>query len=181
MAKIILLTGGVRSGKSAFALELAKKLHTRPVFVATCQPLDDEMRSRIRKHRTSRPRHWKTIEEPLDLTAAFRRMGRTTKVAVVDCLTLLISNLMHAGAGEKKILQNIRDLVSYLKKRDMTAIFVTNEVGWGIVPANKLAREFRDLSGKMNQLMAGASDEVYLLVSGLPVKIKDGQQAVRHH
>ncbi|HTY45022.1 MAG TPA: bifunctional adenosylcobinamide kinase/adenosylcobinamide-phosphate guanylyltransferase [Patescibacteria group bacterium] len=173
MNKIVLILGGARSGKSAYALQLAKK-HKKVVFVATCQGLDKEMRERIRAHRQARPRHWETLEEPRDLAGVLGKIGSGFDCIVVDCLTLLVSNLILAGRKERSILKEIEDAFAQLRKKKATAILVSNEVGLGLVPANRLGRDFRDIAGKVNQLAAKEADRVCVTVSGIPVEIKPG-------
>ncbi|MFH1367798.1 MAG: bifunctional adenosylcobinamide kinase/adenosylcobinamide-phosphate guanylyltransferase [Elusimicrobiota bacterium] len=167
------MTGGVRSGKSKLATDLAKKSGKKVAFIATCAPLDREMEHRIGLHKSSRPKNWKTIEEPKYLRSALKKIPSGTGSVIVDCLTLYVSNLILSGKTEEEILNNIENTIKILKKSRFTSILVSNEVGMGIVPDNELARIFRDVSGKVNQLAAAASDEAYFMVSGLPVKIKE--------
>ncbi len=171
MSKIIFILGGARSGKSSFALELAKK-HKRVAFIATCQALDCEMAKRIKLHKKSRPRHWDTLEEPKDIEAILNKISDKYDCIIIDCLTLLISNLILSGLTKKSIEEKINKLMFALKKINCRVIVVSNEVGLGIVPDNKLARDFRDISGRINQVVAKEADRVIFMVSGLPVKIK---------
>jgi adenosylcobinamide kinase/adenosylcobinamide-phosphate guanylyltransferase len=180
MAHIILVTGGSRSGKSAHALEIAQRLDGPRLFVATCPTLDDEMRDRIRKHRKAREQAgWRTMEEPADLPGALARAG-DCRVVLVDCLTLWVNNLLYSAeqAGhsleESDIQKQCEAVLGACARLAATVIFVTNEVGWGIVPENALARRFRDLSGRCNTVMAAGADEVILVVCGLPVHLKKG-------
>ncbi|HEY4306538.1 MAG TPA: bifunctional adenosylcobinamide kinase/adenosylcobinamide-phosphate guanylyltransferase [Gemmatimonadaceae bacterium] len=182
--RLTLLTGGVRSGKSARALVLAHERSAGEcvLFVATAQPFDDEMRTRIDVHRNERPLHWSTLEEPLDLAAALsaKLASRDPRPAliVVDCLTLWTSNILLTlpddGDAEAIVAERTRALLMTLGARAGTtpAIIVTNEVGLGIVPATSLGRRYRDALGRANQLVAAAADEVILLVSGIDVPIK---------
>lgn len=170
--KFIFLTGGVRSGKSDFAVKQAKTAGKNIVFIATCTPGDDEMKTRIKKHKRSRPKTWKTIEEPIDLIAALKKVPHDTDAVIIDCLTLLLSNLMIIGKTYNNIIAEIKKIGMELKNKNYSIIFVSNEVGSGIVPENKMARDFRDIAGKANQIMAKLSDEAYVLISGFPVKLK---------
>ncbi len=173
MGKIILITGASRSGKSGFALELARKCKGKKAFIATAVGLDREMKDRIRNHKAERGPDFDTYEEPLDPDCALVRFKPGTKVAVLDCLTVWLGNLYHEyKEDEKKILIKIDSLVSCLAGQPIDVIVVTNEVGWSIVPDNRLARKFRDMSGLMNKMFAAKSKSVYLCVCGIPVKIK---------
>jgi len=166
-ARLILITGGARAGKSAFAQEWAQALGHPVSFIATAQPQDEEMRQRIERHRAERPPGWETLEEPLEVPQALlRARGR---VVLLDCLTLWVSNLMLAG---REVLLELEHLLAAFAETDKTLLVVTNEVGMGIVPDNALARRYRDLLGAANRRLAEAADLVYLLVAGIPVKIK---------
>ncbi len=170
--KIIFITGGVRSGKSLFAQEIAKKFPGSKAYLATAQGLDEEMRDRIARHKKSRPRTWQTLEEPIHLTEMVRREGKRFDLILLDCLTLWLSNLLMAGWGGKKILAATDRFLRVARKIPGTIILVSNEVGMGIVPENPAARDFRDLSGLIHQKVAREADEVYFLVCGLPQKVK---------
>ncbi len=173
MSKIIFITGGARSGKSSFALKLARAhKSSRVAFVATCQGLDTEMRNRIRRHKISRPSTWETFEAPLDLEPVFKKTAPRYSVLIVDCLTLMVSNLMMRGEKEKRITARFKKALRVLKKSNASVIVVSNEVGMGIVPENALAREFRDIAGRINQIAAQEAQEVYVTVSGIPWRIK---------
>jgi adenosylcobinamide kinase / adenosylcobinamide-phosphate guanylyltransferase len=163
---MILVGGGSRSGKSRYALELAKQRGVRPAFLATAQAFDDEMTERIRKHREERGDGFVTLEEPFELANALRAQ-RECDVIVVDCLTLWVSNLM---LSDREIPAN--ELIAAARESAATVIFVSNEVGCGIVPENPLARRFRDLAGALNQRVAAAADEVYWMAFGIPLKVK---------
>lgn len=167
-ASLILVTGGARAGKSAFAQEWAHALGDGQVsFIATAQAMDEEMRQRIEKHKAERPITWEILEEPLEVPYTLSlAQGR---VVLLDCLTLWVSNLMHA---EREVLPEIENLLAVRAETDKTLLVVTNEVGMGIVPDNALARRYRDLLGAANRRMAEEANVVYLLVSGIPVKIK---------
>ena len=175
MKKTILLTGGARSGKSAFATELAEKYGENITFMATCQALDVEMKKRIALHRKSRPKTWITIEEPMDVQQALRKIPAKTGAVIIDCLTLWVTNLLLAGKSEKTILSQVKAIAGAIKSSAFSVIIVTNEVGSGIVPENKLARDFRDIAGKANQIVARAADEVFVMIAGMPLKLKGGK------
>jgi len=172
MGKIILILGGARSGKSIHAVSLAKK-HKKVAFIATCQPLDKEMHERIRLHKEARPKDWKTFEEPKNIEGLLRGIGNEFDCIVIDCLTLLISNLILGGHKEADILRKIGAMLTHLKKKKAKVIMVSNEVGLGLVPANKLGRDFRDVAGKVNQIIAKEADEVFFVVSGIPLKLNE--------
>ncbi len=169
---LILITGGSRSGKSGFALRLARRFPEPRVFLATAQALDAEMAARIARHRASRPEGWDLVEEPIRVAEALEKLHGGT--VLLDCLTLWVSNLLLSDEGfsEEQAAGRAEDLVSRARARTGDTIFVTNEVGSGVVPDNRLARVFRDCAGRMNQIVAGAADEVHLLVSGVPMQIK---------
>jgi len=184
MARVILVTGGCRSGKSTHAQALAEALHGRRAYVATCPVFDDELRNRVQKHREHRrDRGWDTIEEQLDLAGVLAGTP-DYDVLLVDCLTLWVSNVLmgaaHDGSAEsgapvdeEQIVERCREFLSACRRREGTVIFVTNEVGMGIVPENALARRFRDLMGRCNQIVAAEADEVVLLTCGIPLMLKD--------
>jgi adenosylcobinamide kinase/adenosylcobinamide-phosphate guanylyltransferase len=172
---LIFITGGARSGKSRLALQLAERADDKVAFIATARAGDDEMAERILIHKKSRPKEWTTIEEPIDVPSAISRVA-DHDVVIIDCLTLLLSNLIMLEDSSLNeidgILDKVEELVKAFGSFKGTAIVVSNEVGMGIVPENELARKFRDLAGRANQIMANAADEVYLCVSGIPVKLK---------
>jgi len=173
MNKIIFISGGARSGKSTYALEIAKKAGAKQTaFIATCEPLDEEMSRRIKLHKKTRPSGWKTYEEPLDIAKALSLMKDKYKVIIIDCITLLVSNLLLKGHEQKDICGAMDEMLEELKNKDAMTIVVSNEVGLGIVPENKLARDFRDIAGKVNQIIAKESDEAYFMVSGIPWRVK---------
>ena len=172
MAKIIFILGGARSGKSTYALELTKKYKKKVAFIATCQALDKEMTQRIKFHKKARPRDWQTFEEPYKVSGLLNKIGAKFDVILIDCLTLLVSNLILKGLKVDAITQEINNILSALNKIEGKAIIVSNEVGLGIVPNTKLGRSFRDVAGKINQAVAQESDEVFFMVSGIPWRIK---------
>lgn len=172
MSKLILVTGGARSGKSRFACELADRSSERVTYIAAAQSLDNEMSERILLHKKNRNKNWRTIEEPKDLERIKELLAKNDEVILFECLTLLVSNMLCSGIKEKYILNKIKGFLEFFKKQNNCAVFVTNEVGCGIVPDNRIARDFRDIQGRVNQLAADLADEVYLVVAGIGVKIK---------
>lgn len=165
----LLCLGGARSGKTRYAQQRAEAAEGAPVFVATAQPFDDEMHARIARHRADRDGRWHCIEAPLDLAPAIDVLSGQGKIVLVDCLTLWLSNLLLAG---RPIEAEATTLTQAVVRFDGTIILVANEVGWGIVPDNALARQFRDDAGRLNQAVAAACDEVTLIVAGLPLRLK---------
>jgi adenosylcobinamide kinase/adenosylcobinamide-phosphate guanylyltransferase len=174
MASVTLITGGARSGKSshAIALACADPATCRRFFVATGEALDDEMRARIEYHRAARPAEFETIEEPIDLRAALAALAGRADVAVIDCLTLWVANLMGRGLDDGAILAEVEALVAVLVEAPFAAIVVSGEVGWGIVPEHPIARRFRDLLGWTNQKVARVADAAILMAAGCPLRIK---------
>ncbi len=160
---ITLVTGGARSGKSALAERLAARHGTALIYVATAQPGDGEMAERIARHRRRRGAGWRTVEEPVDLARALRETDGQG-VRLVDCLTLWLSNCLWS--------ENIDALIATLRAQASPVVLVTNELGQGIVPDNALARRFRDRHGWMNQAVANAADEVWISISGQPLRLK---------
>lgn len=176
--RIVFITGGARSGKSRFALEKANSMNGKKVYIATAEPLDEEMRERIKRHKEERGREWLTMEEPIKIPKLLRELKGECDVILLDCLTLWLSNLMVAG---RELSGEIEEFIAALKGiknssssclQPLALFIVSNEVGMGIVPENELARRFRDLAGMLNQRVAEIADEVYFLVSGIPLKIK---------
>jgi adenosylcobinamide kinase / adenosylcobinamide-phosphate guanylyltransferase len=169
--EIILVTGGSRSGKSRYAEQRALEIGARPLYVATAEAKDEEMAQRIAEHQKRRSSQWRTIEAPLALTEALLAQRGKTDCALVDCLTLWVSNLL-IRHGDAYAAEKVEELIEHLPQLNCHLIFVTNEVGWAIVPDNPLARRFRDLAGWTNQRMAQAAHEVILMVAGLPIIAK---------
>lgn len=169
--KIILILGGARSGKSDFANKLAAGISSRVVYIATAQALDAEMHKRISIHKDKRRKNWRTIEESLNPASVIQRLPKA-RVILLDCLTLLICNLLLAHKNHQNIYKQIRNLIKAARLKKHTLIVVSNEVGMGIVSDNALSREFRDAAGKANQLIAKAADETYLMVAGIGMRIK---------
>lgn len=162
---LTVLIGGARSGKSALAIEMAKRIEMPTVVVVTGSATDDEMAERIRRHRADRPRDWETIEEPLHLSDAIQAADGDAPM-IVDCLTLWVANAMEGGRTEEEIDQESRRASRFAADRPGTTIAVTNEVGSGIVPMDALARRFRDVLGRTNQVWAEAAERTLLMVAG---------------
>jgi adenosylcobinamide kinase/adenosylcobinamide-phosphate guanylyltransferase len=169
-AKVILVGGGTRSGKSDFALARARRLGSRRLFVATAQAGDDEMRCRIDRHRRTRGDDFRTLEEPLAVPEVIGREGHD--VVVLDCLTLWLANLLLAGEGPDAVRRRVEDLAEVLDRRPAHAVVVTSEVGLGLVPETPLGRTFRDVTGLAHQRLAGLADEVYFGVLGVLLRLK---------
>lgn len=167
--KIILVLGGARSGKSSYAEKLVEGSGLQPVYLATGRAYDKEMESRISIHRNRRGLQWQTVEEPLNLVGALEKHVGHGCFVLVDCLTLWITNLMMA---EQNIAAETEALIAALRELSGPVVFVSNEVGLGIVPENRMAREFRDHAGFLHQAVASVADEVYFMAAGLPLKMK---------
>lgn len=186
MAEIILVTGGARSGKSSFAEAKAKEFGEKVVYIATAIAFDEGMQDRISKHRASRPSSWATIE----IYKGFNNLEKKKEfieadLALLDCMTLMVSNiLLESGLDfdecsmeevdhiEKKIFNEVKELLSVIGRYEKKIIIVTNEVGMGLVPSYRLGNIFRDIAGRVNQFLAKQAQEVYFTVSGIPLKIK---------
>ena len=168
---MILVLGGASSGKSEFAMRCAGVRGPR-AFVATGQGLDKEMMERIARHQATRSVDWETVEEPLEVEAWFAEQGRQYRTILFDCVTLWLSNLCGAGFSEPSILTRVGQLVERMRSTGARVVIVSNELGLGLVPAEPSVRAFRDLSGRVNQCLAAGADEAYLVVSGLPLRLK---------
>ena len=184
MGKITLITGGSRSGKSAFAQRLAEKHDGARLFLATCPETDSELAVRIQRHVADRQAEgWVTVEEQVDVAGQLEA-SISYGVILVDCLTLWVNNLMYtayqdnSALNEDIITKKVGDIVAAAIKHTGHVIFVTNEVGLGIVPENENTRLYRDLIGRCNQTMAAASESVYLVSCGIPVQIKGNNNAL---
>lgn len=173
--KIIFITGGARSGKSSFAMAEASRINGKKAYIATAEALDEEMRQRIEDHRRQRGNEWVTYEEPIKIIDVMKKIEGKYSVIVIDCLTLWLSNIMYAGLDIKAEIEYL--ISSLLTPHSSLMYIVSNEVGMGIVPENEIARKFRDLTGILNQKMAEVSDRVYMVVAGIPIKIKDKGEA----
>ena len=173
MEKIIFVIGGCRSGKSRYALNLADQIsEDNKIFIATCVPGDEEMKQRVLHHQKERAAQWKTLEVPVLLPKAIKDISRKTEVVLVDCLTLWLNNIFAKNDDKETIRKQIRQLSQSLRKVQCPVILVSNEVGAGIVPENKLARRFRDVMGFVNQTVSDISDQVIWMIAGIPVTIK---------
>jgi len=168
--KIILIGGSVRSGKSAFALALARRLGPRRGFLATAPPLDAEMCQRIAHHRAQRGDDFTAVEEPTEVSAALRRMA-DTDVVVIDCVTLWLSNLLVGEVPEPAIVARVDELAATLKAVSFHVVLVTNEVGMGVHPEHALGRAFRDVAGRAHQRLARCADEIYLAALGVIIRL----------
>ena len=182
-SQIILCSGGARSGKSEFAERLALATAGRKVYVATGQAFDEEMIDRIKKHQERRGEIWNNFEVPLHLAKEWQNISQTADVILIDCLTMFTTNHMMAHGSiqgqqdanqlEASVLTELETLLASIKScEDKTVIFVTNEIGLGIVPDNKLARYFRDIAGRVNRTVAAAADKLYVTISGVTIELK---------
>lgn len=185
MSNIILVTGGARSGKSNFAESLCIKQNNKTAYIATSIPFDEEMKDRVKKHQQSRPKEWKTYEIYKDIYSIIEDLGKNHDTVIMDCVTLMVNNLMFTygievdsatseelNELESYIKDQITKLLEAVKETDLYFVIVSNEVGMGIVPENKLSRVYGDFVGRANQLIGKYSDEVYFVVSGIPMKVK---------
>ena len=180
---MILITGGARSGKSRHAESLIQSFAS-VLYIATSAAIDDEMAARIQHHRNSRPPHWRTAERSRDLAPLITPDNAPDEAILLECVTTLVTNILFAEGGEtdpdewdyvameKAVTQEITQLIAACRACPSPVLLVTNEVGLGLVPDNRLARHFRDIAGRVNQMLAAAADEVWLVVSGIGVKIK---------
>jgi adenosylcobinamide kinase/adenosylcobinamide-phosphate guanylyltransferase len=166
MARVSLILGGARSGKSARALALAGAPH---VFIATAEALDGEMRDRIAQHKAERGDSWGLVEEPLELAEAVRASAADGTTLVVDCLTLWLSNLIHR---ERDVEAETESLIAALASAPGRVVLVSNEVGMGLAPMTALGRDFRDVQGRLNQRIAAVADHVEFIAAGLPLVLK---------
>jgi adenosylcobinamide kinase/adenosylcobinamide-phosphate guanylyltransferase len=173
------LTGGARSGKSRMAQELAAKAGGQVLFVATAEAGDDEMEKRISEHRKSRPKDWATLEVTTHVGSQITKNSGGAKTVIIDCVTLLINNVFQqfdektgAAVVEKAVTAEINELIECMKNSRADFIIVTNEVGLGIIPGDRVSRLYCDLLGKVNRMLAEYASEVYLMVTGIPVTVK---------
>ena len=165
----LFVIGGARSGKSRYAQARAEATGLAPVFIATAQAFDDEMRDRIARHQADRGMEWETVEAPLDLAEAIKLHASAERVVLVDCLTLWVTNLM---LEDHDIPAAVRALLAAITIAEGTIILVSNEVGFGIGPENQLARRFRDEVGFLHQSMAACAEEVQLVCAGINLRLK---------
>ena len=181
--KSVLIIGGARSGKSTLAQQFAHSSAKPVLFVATAEAGDEEMRRRIEKHQKERPADWSTLETTTHVGRQIIDSGGMAQTIVIDCVTLLVNNILlgysditgeqvDETAAEKAVLSEIEDLIATINKTKASFIIVSNEVGLGLVPPNKMSRVYRDLLGRANQLLASQTDEVYWMVAGIPMRIK---------
>jgi adenosylcobinamide kinase / adenosylcobinamide-phosphate guanylyltransferase len=172
-SRLTFITGPSRSGKTNLALRLALRYPEPRVYLATAQALDEEMAQRIRRHQEERVGNFETFEEPLRLTHVLSSLDQSYSVVIIDCLTLWLNNLMASwGEDQDAIRQEAYRIVDFFKSFSIPTVIISNEVGWGIVPDNHLARKFRDLSGNLNQDLAAVADQVILTVAGIPIFLK---------
>ncbi len=185
MAKTTLIIGGARSGKSRYAVELARKKAEKVLFVATAEPGDEEMRQRIEEHKKARPATWRTLEVQIDVGKRIGQEPGDAAVVIVDCIALLVNNVLSRHysvnnrtrgpkAIEKAVEDEINGLIACFRQVEANFIVVSNEVGTGIVPADEMSRLYRDLLGKANQMLAQHADEVLMMVAGIPLPLKGG-------
>ncbi len=172
-----LYTGGCRSGKSSLALEMARETSENVCFIATCVPQDDEMQLRVRKHKDERPSSWKLIEEPIDIAGVISKVDPSDcSVILVDCLTLWVCNLMcqknNPLCCEKQMAIEAEKVIDSVKQYGGEVIFVSNEVGMGIMPANAMSRNYADLAGRCNQVIAKGADKVIFVSCGIGINLK---------
>lgn len=166
---LTLILGGARSGKSSFALSLArgKEMVT---FIATALPLDEEMKERIDSHKRERPIYWKTVEEPIELLLAIK--GVNSEVIILDCLTMWVSNLLERYTDEE-IMKKAEEVAMYTRDINLEIITISNEVGLGLVPEYPIGRRYRDLLGKINQIFAKYANKVFFMIAGIPLEVKN--------
>lgn len=191
MSNFTLITGGARSGKSTFAEQLAAHPGRPVIYIATAQVLDNEMAWRVKKHQEQRPNNWQLIEEPFDIPSALEGIRNEDAVVLLDCVTIWLSNLMLKSLGstseslfpdtltpeaEQDILVQVQKTATLAQEIAPQVIMVTNEVGQGIVPDNPMARSYRDLAGRSNQILAHQADKVFWVVAGYPLEVKQSGQ-----
>lgn len=173
--KLVFVTGAARSGKSFFAEKMAAQKEGRVTYIATCVPGDQEMVERVKCHQARRPVLWETVEEALDPARVIKELDETGNIFLLDCLTLLVSNLLLQDDGEnseEQILTYIAELARVSYESAAQVIIVSNEVGAGIVPGDPLSRTYRDIIGRANQTMAAYADEAYITIAGIPLELK---------
>jgi adenosylcobinamide kinase/adenosylcobinamide-phosphate guanylyltransferase len=168
-SQLTLVLGGARSGKSSHAESICLATGLTPIYVATSQPYDQEMAERVARHRTDRDPRWMTVEEPLALAECLQTQTAPDRIVLVECLTLWLTNLMMAG---RDVVAASEELVQVLPALAGPVVFVSNEVGQGVVPANAMARAFVDHAGRLHQRIAAIATTVTLVVAGLPLELK---------
>lgn len=173
MGRLIYITGGARSGKSGYAQQLAEQQPGKLLYIAPAQVLDTEMAERVDLHQQARGERWTLLEEPLQLAERLPEAVEGKSALLLDCVTIWLSNLFfHFGEEHEPVLAEVDRLISVAAELSVPLYLVSNELGSGIVPENAMARSFRDLAGTVNQRLAATADEAWLVVSGLPVKLK---------
>ena len=186
---LTLVTGGARSGKSSFGESILENMDGEILYIATAQAFDDEMKDRIKKHQEGRPSNWTTLEGYKNLSQKIQPYKEKISAVFLDCITIMVTNLMldedcdwdkitpeEANKIEAKIFKEVKELIKTLKELDIPVIIVTNEIGMGIVPGDKLSRIFRDIACRINQYIGREVGTVYLVVTGIPIRIKgDGK------
>lgn len=184
MNTFTLLLGGARSGKSSYAEETASQVGGDSVlYLATAQAWDEEMADRIARHQAARPQTWRTVEAPHDVAAALNANWQGEQVVLLDCITMLVNNLLPSGEGFEQVQVQVEEyesivmaemdaLIQLISETEAHFLLVSNEVGMGLVPPYELGRAYRDILGRVNKTLAQAADQVMLLVAGIPVKIK---------
>lgn len=187
MSNLILVTGGARSGKSSYAEKRAKEVNGKTLYIATAIPFDDEMKDRIKKHQNARPHTWDTYEGYKNIGDHLENHGSQYSCILLDCVTLLVTNLMFEYSTtddfetitqqqinliEEQVIVEIEKIIKSIKQINGTVIMVTNELGLGLVPENKMSRVFRDMQGRVNQIIGQTADELYITVCGMPMKVK---------
>jgi adenosylcobinamide kinase / adenosylcobinamide-phosphate guanylyltransferase len=181
--KVILLLGGARSGKSYYAQEYARKSGGKVLFVATATAGDEDMRLRIEKHKKERPANWQTLEATSHIGKEIEAAVCDQELVIIDCITLLVNNIfcrydenqfenISDSVLEKEVVTEINELIECLNRIEISCIIVSNEVGLGLVPDNRMGRLYRDILGRANQMLARSADEVYLMVAGIPLRVK---------
>ena len=189
ISQLTLITGGARSGKSRFAELLAAHAKRPVIYIATAQILDKEMALRVKKHQKQRPSNWRLIEEPLNIHDTLMQLKDEDGIILLDCVTLWLTNLLLAGyvpddhdrfndTLEPQILKSVQSVALLARDIKPQVIFVSNEVGQGIVPENPMARAYRDLAGRGNQILAHSADQVYMVVAGIPMEIKHSSETL---
>lgn len=185
MSKIITVTGGARSGKSSFGESLLKKSEGNKGYIATATPFDEGMKDRIMKHQASRPKEWQTFELPYEISSHIHQISKSCDIVILDCITVFSSNILFEkeydweqisyekiSLLEEKIIHEIQQIIEKARQYNLDLVIITNEVGSGIVPGNRLSRVYRDIAGRTNQKLSELSDEVYVTISGIPLKLK---------
>jgi len=170
--RVIFVIGGVRSGKSRFALRLGESIGTRRILIATAQALDSEMKQRIEQHRTRRSKTWLTYEEPVEIKNVLEKLNDEADVILIDCLSLWVSNLMHMDLNDEEVGVRFSEFIKTLEGLTPSVVLVSNEVGLGVIPANPTARRYCDFLGVLHQEVARQAQEVHLLTAGIATKLK---------